>query len=185
MIFKFRLVSDEVDNFKREIQIDANATFFDLHTAICEAVGYDKNVMCSFFLCDEDWDKEKEITLTDMDLDSDVDAFIMDECVLADYIEDEGAHLMFTFDYLNDRSFYIEMKEMVTGRSLLEPVCSLSLGTPPAQEKEPEAFIKEVTTKTSKKQTTLEDFNDTLDEEVGFNPDEFDEEGFSEMSFDD
>ena len=30
MIFNFRIVSDEVDNFKREIQIDSTATFLDL-----------------------------------------------------------------------------------------------------------------------------------------------------------
>ncbi len=30
MIFNFRIVSDEVDNFKREIEIDATATFLDL-----------------------------------------------------------------------------------------------------------------------------------------------------------
>ncbi len=30
MIYKFRIVSDEVDNFKREIAIDADATFLSL-----------------------------------------------------------------------------------------------------------------------------------------------------------
>ncbi len=43
MIFNFRIVSDEVDNFRREIQIDADATFLDLKNAICESVAYDKN----------------------------------------------------------------------------------------------------------------------------------------------
>ncbi len=43
MIFNFRLVSDEVDNFRREISIDADATFLDLRNAICDSVDYDKN----------------------------------------------------------------------------------------------------------------------------------------------
>ena len=42
MIFNFRIVSDEVDNFKREIKVDATATFLDFKNAICESVGYDK-----------------------------------------------------------------------------------------------------------------------------------------------
>ncbi len=42
MIFNFRLVSDEVDNFRREISIDADATFLDLRNAICDSVDYDK-----------------------------------------------------------------------------------------------------------------------------------------------
>ena len=54
MIFNFRIVSDEVENFRREIKIDANSTFLDLRNAIYDSVGYDKNQMCSFFLCDGD-----------------------------------------------------------------------------------------------------------------------------------
>lgn len=48
MIFNFRIVSDEVDNFKREIEIDATATFLDLKKAICSCVGYDATQMSSF-----------------------------------------------------------------------------------------------------------------------------------------
>ena len=128
MIFNFRLVSDEIDNFKREIKIDADATFFDLKNAICESVGYDKNEMSSFFLCDSGWEKEKEITLEDMGTDSDEDTYLMDECVLSDYIDDEGQKLMFVFDYLTDRAFFLEMKEIITGKDLHDPVCTLSLG---------------------------------------------------------
>ncbi len=51
MIYKFRLVSDEVDNFKREIAIDADDTFLTFRNAICEAVGYDRGQMNSFFIC--------------------------------------------------------------------------------------------------------------------------------------
>ncbi len=61
MIFNFRIVSDEVDNFKREIKIDAEATFLDLKNAICDAVGYDKNQMSSFFLCDRNWEDRKSV----------------------------------------------------------------------------------------------------------------------------
>ena len=61
MILTFRLVSDEVNNFKREIQIDATATFLDLKNAICDAVGYKKNQLSSFFICDRNWEKKKEL----------------------------------------------------------------------------------------------------------------------------
>ena len=184
MVFNFRLVSDEVDNFKREIKIGSEATFLELKDAICESVGYDKNEMCSFFLCDNSWEKEKEITVEDMGTDSDEDAYIMEECILSDYIDDEGQKLMFTFDYLNDRSFFLEMKEMITGRNLLEPVCTLSLGQAPKQIEEPAPLFETGTKGKAAKQTTLDDFDDPLFDEEGYNPDEFDESGFSEMSFD-
>ena len=185
MVFNFRLVSDEVDNFKREIKISSEATFFDLKDAICESVGYDKNEMCSFFLCDKGWEKEREITLEDMGTDSDEDAYIMDECVLSDYIDDEGQRLMFTFDYLNDRSFFLEMKEMITGRDLRDPVCTLSLGQAPKQIEEPAPLFDTTPKAKGGKQATLDDFDDPLYDEEGYNPEEFDEEGFSEMTFDD
>ena len=111
MVFNFRIVSDEVDNFRREIQIDADATFLDFKNAICDSVNFDKNQMCSFFLCDENWEKEKEITMEDMGSDSDEDVYLMDETILSDYIDDEGQRLIFTFDYLSDRSFFIELKQ--------------------------------------------------------------------------
>ena len=49
MIYKFRLISDEVSNFKLEIQADADDTFLSLRNAILEAVGYTKDQMDSFY----------------------------------------------------------------------------------------------------------------------------------------
>ena len=40
MIYRFTIISDEVDDFVREIQIDPEATFFDFHEAILKSVGY-------------------------------------------------------------------------------------------------------------------------------------------------
>ena len=36
MIFKFLILSDEVDDFAREISIDSEATFLELNDAILE-----------------------------------------------------------------------------------------------------------------------------------------------------
>ena len=63
MVYKFRLVSDEVDNFRREIDIDADATFLTLRNAICDSVNYDKNQMSSFFLCEDGWKKIRKSRL--------------------------------------------------------------------------------------------------------------------------
>ena len=149
MIFTFRIVSDEVDNFKREIKIDGTATFLDLKNAICDCVGYDKNQMSSFFLCDRNWEKEKEITFEDMGSDADQDVWLMDESVLSDFIDDEGQKLLYVFDYMTDRAFFIEMTEIVTGRSLKDPVCSLSLGQAPQEIVDLDEFDAKVDAKTS------------------------------------
>ncbi len=183
MIFNFRLVSDEVDNFKREIEIDADDTFLDLRNAICDAVSYDRSEMCSFFLCDDSWEKEKEITLEDMGTDSDEDTYLMDECILSDYIDDEGQKLMFVFDYLTDRAFFLQLKKIITGKSLKDPVCTLSMGKAPEQHIDMKRFEADIDAKAAKQAASIEDFGEDFDEE-GYNDDEFDPDGFSDLTFD-
>lgn len=56
MIYRFTIISDEVDDFVREIQIDPEATFLDFHEAILKSVGYTNDQMTSFFICDDDWE---------------------------------------------------------------------------------------------------------------------------------
>ncbi len=183
MIFNFRIVSDEVDNFKREIQIDAEATFLDLKNAICESVDYDKNQMSSFFICDDRWEKEREITLEDMGSDSSEDVYLMEDSVLSDFIEDEGQRLMFTFDYLTDRSFYIEMKKMITGRTLKDPVCTLAVGKAPAESVDLDEFDAKIDAKAAAAAAAAaEDMGEEFFGSDSYNDDEFDAAGFDELT---
>lgn len=177
MIYNFRVVSDEVDNFRRDIQIDADASFLDFRNAIYDSVGYDKNQMCSFFLCDDEWNKEREITLEDMGFDASDDAYLMEDTILSDEIEDEGQRLMLTFDYLNDRSFFIEMKKSEPGKSLIEPLVASSMGQAPEQESELE--VPDVVKNAAK---SLEDFDDEFYGTESYNDDEFEAGGFSDMT---
>lgn len=185
MIFNFRVVSDEVDNFKREISIDADDTFLALKNAICDSVGYDKNQMCSFFLCDNNWEKEREITLEDMGSDADQDVWLMDESVLSDSIDDEGQRLIFTFDYMTDRSFFIELKTIATGRNLKDPLCTMSVGNPPAQTVDFDEFEAKVDAKAAKSVSADVDIDEDFYGADEFNDDEFDAAGFDEMTFED
>lgn len=183
MIFNFRIVSDEVDNFKREIQIDAEATFLDLKNAICESVDYDKNQMSSFFICDDRWEKEREITLEDMGSDSSEDVYLMEDSVLSDFIEDEGQRLMFTFDYLTDRSFYIEMKKMITGRTLKDPVCTLAIGKAPSETVDLDEFDAKIDAKAAAAAAAAaEDMGEEFFGSDSYNDDEFDAAGFDELT---
>ena len=67
---------------------------------------------------DGNWEKLREITLEDMDLDASEDAYLMEDTILSDEIEDEGQRLILVFDYMTDRAFYIEMKSSETGKNL-------------------------------------------------------------------
>ena len=130
MIFRFLILSDEVDDFKREIKIDSEATFLDLQNAILESVNYTKDQMTSFFICDEDWSKKTEITLVEMDTASDVDNYVMADTQLDELLEEEHQKLLFVFDYMTDRAFFMELREIIPGEDLDKPVCSKSKGFP-------------------------------------------------------
>ena len=134
MIYRFTLISDESDDFVREIQIDPDATFYDFHKAILKAVDYKDNKMTSFFICDEGWEKEKEITLEEMNDDPEVDSWIMKDTVLSDLVEDEHQKLIYVFDYMTERSFFIELTEIITGKQIKGAKCTRSEGEAPAQE---------------------------------------------------
>ena len=77
MIYKFVLVSDEEPDFMREISINSDANFSELHEAILNSVNYDSGAITSFFICNDEWEKEQEITLIEMDTDSDVDSYVI------------------------------------------------------------------------------------------------------------
>lgn len=169
MIFKFLILSDEADNFKREIKIDADATFLDFYNVILDCTGFSNKEMSSFFLCDDKWRKKQEITLVEMDTYSDEDSYIMEECVLSDYLEDEKQKLMFVFDYFNERALFIELSELIPGKNLKSAVCTLSTGKAPEQITE----MEEVKTNTSSL-----DIGETFYGDESYELDELDKEGF-------
>ena len=78
MVSKFVMFSEEVDDFYREIHINSDATFLELHDAVLSSVGYKNDAMTSFVVCDDDWERETEITQVQMDTSSDVDNYVMD-----------------------------------------------------------------------------------------------------------
>ncbi len=181
MVYNFRIVSDEVENFRREIAIDADASFLALRNAICDSVGYDKNQMSSFFICDEHWEKDVEITQEDMGSDASEDVYLMEDSIISDFVEDEGQRLLFVFDYMTDRCFFMELKESEPGKNLLDPLCTVARGKAPAQTMELEEFEEKSPVKTDLSASEIdEEFYGSSE----FNPDEFDTEGFDEMNFD-
>lgn len=169
MVFRFLLLSDEVEDFKREIQIDADATFFDLHKAILKSVEYKDGEMTSFFLCSDDWEKEKEITLVEMDTSSEEDSYTMEASVLNDFLEDEHQKLMYIYDYITERAFFMELREIITGKNLAEAVCTKSTGNPPEQ------FIDFDTTLAT---TSALDVGENFYGDEGYDLDELDADGF-------
>lgn len=172
MIFKFTLLSDELDDFVRVISINSDASFLDLHNAILDSVQYEKNLLTTFFLCSDDWEKEQEITLIEMDTTSEYDNLIMEETILEDMLEDEKQKLLFVFDILSERMFFIELSEMLSGSNPNVAKCIKSLGDPPKQTLLEDDLFKEIQIDIDKEFYGDEDFD--ISEIDDFNEDDFD-----------
>jgi hypothetical protein len=186
MIYKFILVSDEEPDFMREISISSEANFQELHEAILDSVNYDGGAITSFFICNEDWEKEQEITLIEMDTDSDVDSYVMSETTISDLVTDEHQKLLYVFDFLTDRAFFIELKEMLPGQDIDAAECTASLGDAPMQYKLEDDIEDIFEPKAKGKKAAVSEFDDeSFYGDEGFNEDEFDDESFSDLSFDD
>jgi hypothetical protein len=108
----------------------------DLNNAIIDAVGFKKGEMCSFYICNDDWESEQEISLVEMDTAPDKDSYTMDKTRLEEFISEEGQKVVYTFDFINNRSFFMEMKKITAGKDLKAAQCTKSVGDAPAQEKE-------------------------------------------------
>ena len=177
MVYKFLVLSDEVDLFFREIEINSDATFLELNNAILESVKYSKDQLTSFFNCGDSWEMKEEITLMEMDTNSETDSYVMDKTYIDEFVHDEGDRLLFMFDILSERSFFVELKEILPGE-MDKPRCTLAQGTAPKQMTAEEDFLTNPTTSLG---FSGEEFYG--DEE--FDMDELDAEGFSDMSMDD
>ena len=57
MRFKIKFISDEVEGFLREIEINDDASFLDLNQAVLKACDYPDDQMTSFFLCNDEWER--------------------------------------------------------------------------------------------------------------------------------
>ena len=170
MVYKFLLLSDEVDNFSREIEIDSEATFLDLQNIILDSVNYTKDQMTSFFICEDDWEKKTEVTLIEMDSSPEYDSWIMEKTQLNELLEDEKQKLIFVFDNMAERCFYMELRTIDPSRTLDKAICTKSVGKAPVQIEKLDDFAAPAATN---------DFGEDLYGDEDYDPSEIDEEGFS------
>ena len=175
MVYKFTILSDEVDNFVRVINIDSDAKFIDLHNAILDSVSYEKNLMTTFFICSENWEKGQEVTLVEMESSSEYDNLVMEDTTLEELLVDENQKLLYVFDMISDRVFFIELSDIIPRKNLDKPVCIKSEGEAPVQ------IMAEDGLPVVPKANIDENFYGDED----YEPEELDEEGFGEMNFDD
>lgn len=105
MAFKLLLLSPEIEDFERLLEIPESATLFDLHQLILQAVDYPSNLFTSFMLCDEDYNVLQEIT---NDSTTEEEPSSMQTTSLSEVINQEDRQLVYIFDTLTERCFFVK-----------------------------------------------------------------------------
>lgn len=110
MILKFRMLSDENDNFVRDFEVSHEMTLADFHNFIIESLGYDQ-CMASFFVADNHWNRLREFTLMDMGEGELMEEapMSMESVTLAELAVMEYERLIYQFDLITDRAYYLEL----------------------------------------------------------------------------
>jgi len=187
--YKFKVSFDEVDDFERNIEILASDNFESFHNILYDSIKLEGHELASFSICDAKWNKKQEITLIDMRDDSESDTpeyeeeeefstssnipkYIMKNAVLKDFITDPHQHIMYEYDFIHPKVFYIELlKTLPATEGNSFPRCTYSAGEIPKSE--------EVTLFSDIKDDFLNDFEDEIDEN------DFDEDSFIDQIGDD
>ena len=109
MILRLRMLSDENDNFVRDFEVSHEMNLLQLHQFIIESIGYD-DCMASFFTADAQWNCLQEYALMDIGDETFEGAPIaMEKVTLAELVVQELNRLIYQFDMLTDRAFYLEV----------------------------------------------------------------------------
>lgn len=183
MIYRIKLISEEADGFVREIKIGSDATFLELNDIILKACGYQDD-MTSFFLCNDEWERQEQVTREEMGEGMyDDEAYAMASTRLSSLCEGEGQKLEYIFDPFEERSFYLKIQEEIIGETLQEAIVSRERGEAPQQFNalDTDDLVKTLTAAKTQAATAEDDLDAYDPYGIGgdtFNDDEFDAEAF-------
>jgi hypothetical protein len=134
MIYLLRIISDEDQDFMRDLVIDGSDTFLDFHQCLQKDLNFDPSQLASFFITNDRWEKQQEITLIDMMQDTGIEVRTMEQVTIDEYLDEVNQRLVYVFDFFSERAFFMELIEMSDETSPREtPFIGHSKGDPPAQ----------------------------------------------------
>ena len=106
MMYRLRIILDTKQDVLRDIEIESDNTFEDLHFAIINAFGFKDNEMASFYLSDTEWKQGEEITL-----ESFGEERVMKDNVLETIINLDQQNFIYVYDFLILWTFFVEVIE--------------------------------------------------------------------------
>jgi hypothetical protein len=145
LIYRFRITSEEFDDFLRVIEIQPGQTFLDFHECLLTNADIDKCDRSFFYITDNSFKKQREISLKplkkqvkkyDDDLDEIVtetfEPFLMKDVRIKDFVEDPHQRMIYEFFGKDFLVFFVELFKIIkTDEKILLPRCIQSKGEIP------------------------------------------------------
>ncbi len=132
-IYKFKLTSENFEDFVRYFEISSNSNFEEFHKLILKETNFNGEELASFYISNNRWERLQEITLMDMgNGDSNSDGYStlqMKDVKLNEAIDDPHQKIIYVYDFLNEYVFHIELlKIMKAEKGVKYPRCIKSEG---------------------------------------------------------
>jgi len=193
--YKFKVFYDEVEDFVRDVDVLANTNFEDFHLFLYQCLGLQGNEFAAFSICDQKWNKQKEITLMDTsEEDEDFEnpeyeeedsfstksrlpKFVMKDAILKDFITDPHQHILYEYDFMDPKTFYIEFQKVAQTEKPDEfPRCTFQKGVMPVR-----LTAKDLPQPEVDEASLLLDELEEEEDEFGFN-DGYNEEDYTDLN---
>ncbi|PLW91751.1 MAG: hypothetical protein C0592_14165 [Marinilabiliales bacterium] len=120
--YRFRINSDDNEEFLRVIDVLANQTFEEFHNTLVSTCKFKEMELASFYLCDNEWHKKREITLMDMNVDGEEEdeeqqarkkVLIMKDIKMRQIINDPHQKILYVFDFMKMITLNIELMKIL------------------------------------------------------------------------
>ncbi|MCB0481208.1 MAG: hypothetical protein KDC83_07230 [Flavobacteriales bacterium] len=174
MIYKLRVLLDTEKDVFRDIEVQGESNFEDLHFVILQAFGWQPHEMASFYETNDNWDKGEEIPLMDIQEEFGPKKMpTMSDIKIEEKLERKGEKMLYVFDFYLMWCFYLEVIDIQPEQKGIEyPQLVLEVGEAPHQmDKEPVDFSGD---------DSDEDGGDSYED--GYNPEDYSDLDFDEYS---
>jgi len=108
MKYLIKVFLESKEDVIRDIEINSNKSFEELHFAIIDSLALDKNEMASFYITNDNFELLKEIPLYVMNEEDRVTKS-MKETTISSVLTEEGNQLIYVYDFLNMWRFLVQL----------------------------------------------------------------------------
>ena len=158
MIYRIRVILDYKKDVIRDIEIEDNSTFEDLHYTIINYFNLDGKELAAFYISNDNWEQGEEIVL---DSFTENNQILMSETNLKTIINKNQKKFIYVYDFLKLWTFFVEIFEISEGKkNAVYPKNIFSNGDLPNEAPEKQFVAKENKDSIEDVDLDYNDFND-------------------------